>query len=549
MQNNMSGIQSISGNIVDVVLKTITKGIVIIEDGKIKNIIVTDEVEDQFIIPGLVDAHIHIESSMMLPAEFARYSIVHGTVACVCDPHEIANVCGVAGVDYMIENGNQSPMKFYFGAPSCVPSTKYETSGAELDAVDVEKLLQRDDIYFLAEMMNYPGVIHNNKQVHLKLRAAQAAGKPIDGHAPDLTHDELIAYVAGGISTDHECMTIKDAEAKIALGMKVQIREGSAAKNFDDLLSLLDNHAKNIMFCSDDKHPDDLIKNGHINSLVRRAVAKGYDPVEVLRVCSFNPVHHYKLDVGLLQTGDSADFNVVNNLSDFEMKATYINGVKVSENGVISFPRYVPTETINQFFAESITIDQLRVIPAGENLKVILVDDGQLFTQSGWMEPKIKDGNVISDTGNDILKIVVYNRYQPSEPAIGFIKNIGLKRGALASTVSHDSHNIVAVGTSDEEIASAINQIIETKGGILACVDQRTCLLPLPVGGTMSANVGSVISKQYEEIDAMAKELGSTLKAPFMTLAFMSLLVIPKLKLSDKGLFNGSNFTFTNLME
>jgi len=549
MQNNMSGIQSISGNIVDVVLKTITKGIVIIENGKIKNIIVTDEVEDQFIIPGLVDAHIHIESSMMLPAEFARYSIVHGTVACVCDPHEIANVCGVPGVDYMIENGNQSPMTFYFGAPSCVPSTKYETSGAELDAVDVEKLLQRDDIYFLAEMMNYPGVIHNNKQVHLKLQAAQAAGKPIDGHAPDLTQDELIAYVAGGISTDHECMTIKDAEAKIALGMKVQIREGSAAKNFDDLLSLMDNHAKNIMFCSDDKHPDDLMKNGHINSLVRRAVAKGYDPVEVLRVCTFNPVHHYKLDVGLLQAGDSADFNVVNNLSDFEMKATYINGVKVSENGVISFPRYVPTETINQFFAESITIDQLRVTPVGENLKVILVDDGQLFTHSGWMEPKIENGNVISDTVNDILKIVVYNRYQPSEPAIGFIKNIGLKRGALASTVSHDSHNIVAVGTSDVEIASAINQIIETKGGILACVDQRTCLLPLPVGGTMSANIGSVISKQYEEIDAMAKELGSTLKAPFMTLAFMSLLVIPKLKLSDKGLFNGSTFTFTNLME
>ena len=545
----MSGIQSISGNIVDVVLKTITKGIVIIEDGKIKKIILTDEVEDQFIIPGLVDAHIHIESSMMLPAEFARYSIVHGTVACVCDPHEIANVCGIAGVDYMIENGNQSPMKFYFGAPSCVPSTKYETSGAELNAVDVEQLLQRDDIYFLAEMMNYPGVIHNNKQVHLKLQAAQAAGKPIDGHAPDLTQEELIAYVAGGISTDHECMTLKDAEAKIALGMKVQIREGSAAKNFDDLLSLLDNHAKNIMFCSDDKHPDDLMKNGHINSLVRRAVAKGYDPVEVLRVCSFNPVRHYKLDVGLLQPGDSADFNVVTDLTDFEMKATYINGVMVSEKGIVSFPRYVPTDTINQFLAEKITIDQLLVTPVSDNLKVILVEDGQLFTQMGLVEPKIENGNVVSDTVNDILKIVVYNRYQPSEPAIGFIKNIGLKSGALASTVSHDSHNIVAVGTSDEEIASAINQIIETKGGILACVDQRTCLLPLPVGGILSANVGSVISKQYEEIDAMAKELGSTLKAPFMTLAFMSLLVIPKLKLSDKGLFNGSTFTFTNLME
>jgi len=549
MQNNMSGLQTISGNIVNVVLRTITKGIVIIEEGRIKEIVLTEDVEDQYIIPGLVDAHIHIESSMMLPAEFARYSIVHGTVACVCDPHEIANVCGIPGVNYMIENGNQSPMKFYFGAPSCVPSTKYETSGAELNADDVEQLLQRDDIYFLAEMMNFPGVIHKNKQVHQKLQAARAAGKPVDGHAPDLTREELIAYVAGGISTDHECMTLKDAEAKIALGMKVQIREGSAARNFDDLVSLLDEHAENIMFCSDDKHPDDLMKNGHINSLVRRAVAKGYDPVEVLRVCSLNPVIHYKLDVGLLQPGDPADFNVVTNLTDFEMKATYINGVMVSENGIVSYPRYVPTETINQFSAEKIIIDQLLVTPIGDHLKVILVEDGQLFTQSGWEEPKIENGNVISDTENDILKIVVYNRYQPSEPAIGFIKNIGLKSGALASTVSHDSHNIVAVGTSDKEIVSAINQIIGSKGGILACVNERTCLLPLPVGGTMSTSVGSVISKQYEEIDAMARELGSTLRAPFMTLAFMSLLVIPKLKLSDKGLFNGSTFTFTKLME
>jgi len=549
MQNNMMGVQLISGNIVDVVMKTITKGIITIDNGKIKNILPSEDVDDQYIIPGLVDAHIHIESSMMLPAEFARYSVIHGTVACVCDPHEIANVCGIDGVDYMIENGKQSPMKFYFGAPSCVPSTQFETSGAELNAVDVEKLLQREDIYFLAEMMNFPGVIHKNKQVHLKLQAAHAAGKPIDGHAPDLTAEELIAYAAGGISTDHECMTIADAEAKIALGMKVQIREGSAAKNFDDLLSLLDKHAESIMFCSDDKHPDDLLKNGHINSLVRRAVAKGYDPIEVLRVCSLNPVSHYKLDVGLLQIGDSADFNVVNNLTDFEIKSTYISGEKVSENGMATFPRYIPTGLINQFNAEKITVEQLRVIPVGDSLNVILVDDGQLFTHSGSMEQKIENGNVISDIENDVLKIVVYNRYQPSVPAIGFIKNIGIKSGALASTVSHDSHNIVAVGTTDKEIVSAINQIIESKGGILACEGERTCLLSLPVGGTMSDDIGAVISKQYEEIDAMAKELGSELKAPFMTLAFMSLLVIPKLKLSDKGLFDGRNFTFVELMK
>jgi len=312
---------------------------------------------------------------------------------------------------------------------------------------------------------------------------------------------------------------------------------------------LLDHHSEDIMFCSDDKHPDDLIKNGHINSLVRRAVAKGYDPVEVLRVCSLNPKQHYKLDVGLLQAGDPADFNVVNNLTDFDIKSTYINGVKVSENGIVTFPRYEPTTVINQFNAEKIIVEQLQVIPTGDSLKVIMVDDGQLFTHSVWMDQKIEHGNVVSDIENDVLKIVVYNRYQPSTPAIGFIKNIGLKRGALASTVSHDSHNIVAVGTSDQEIVSAINQVIDSKGGILACEGGRSCLLSLPVGGTMSDSVGIFISQQYEEIDLMAKDLGSKLKSPFMTLAFMSLLVIPTLKLSDKGLFNGTSFSFTNLMQ
>lgn len=539
----------ISGNIVDVITRTITKGIIHFENGKIKCIEPSDIVDDQFIIPGFVDAHIHIESSMMLPAEFARYSVVHGTVACVCDPHEIANVCGVDGVDYMIENGNKSPMKFYFGAPSCVPSTHFETSGAVLDAEVVEALLERDDIHFLAEMMNFPGVIHKNKQVHLKLDAAKRIGKPIDGHAPDITGEELKAYVKAGISTDHECMTIADAEAKIALGMKIQIREGSAAKNFDDLLPLLHKHSDKIMFCSDDKHPDDLLKNGHINSLARRAVAKGFNAIEVLRICSYNPIKHYKLDVGLLQVNDDADFVVVNNITDFRVKATYIKGEKVSEDGIPTYQRFIPIHIINQFNAKKITVEQLKVTPKGDILKVINVDDGQLFTTEINCPQKIENDNVISDIESDVLKLVVYNRYQSSAPSIGFIKNIGLKRGSMASTVAHDSHNIVAVGTSDAEIVSAINQIVESKGGILACDGDKTCLLPLPIGGVMSQDKGAVIAQRYEEVDAMAKELGSTLKAPFMTVAFMSLLVIPELKLGDKGLFDGRNFKFVELME
>jgi len=538
-----------SGHIVDIIARRIFPGILHINSGRITQIQPYEDVENQYIIPGFVDAHIHIESSMMIPTEFARYSLTHGTVACVCDPHEIANVCGIEGVDFMIDNAKQSPMKFYFGAPSCVPSTSFETSGAILDAGEVAKLLQRDDIHFLSEMMNFPGVIQNNKQVHLKLDAAKQLGKSIDGHAPGLMGDDLIKYVAGGITTDHECMTIAEAEEKIALGVKVLIREGSAAKNFDDLLPLLTNNAANIMFCSDDKHPDDLLKNGHINALVVRAVAKGYDLMDVLRACSLNPIIHYKLDVGLLQKGDNADFLIVNNLTDFDIKATYIQGEKVAENDLPCFPRFISTKVINQFNAQKITEEQLRVSPTGSKLKVIKVDDGQLFTRAIFCNPKIENNNVVSDIENDILKLVVYNRYQPTSPAIGFIHNIGLKNGALASTVAHDSHNIVAVGTSDREIVSAINQIINSKGGILACNGEQTCMLSLPVAGLMSDAEGTEIAKKYEEVDAMAKSLGSTLRAPFMTVAFMSLVVIPELKLSDKGLFDVTTFSFTNLME
>jgi len=541
--------KTLSGHIVDVVSRRIYDGVVHIEDERIFAVLPEDKVDDQFLIPGFVDAHIHIESSMMVPSEFARFVIPHGTVACVSDPHEIANVCGVKGVEFMIENGSKSPLKFYFGAPSCVPATGFETSGAVLDASEIEKLLQRDDIHYLAEMMNFPGVIYNDEQVLLKLDAAKKIGKPIDGHAPELSGDGLKTYFAAGISTDHECMSLSEAEEKIALGMKIIIREGSAAKNFEALIPLLANNADQIMFCSDDKHPDDLLKNGHMDTLARRAVAKGFDPIDVLRVCSLNPVLHYKLDIGLLQAGDFADFAVVEDLSNFKIKATYIRGEKVAENGKVCFNRYILKEKINAFNAAKITPSQLRVEPKGTMIKVIQAEDGQLYTKSVLCKPKIENGNVVSDIENDVLKLVVYNRYQPSVPAIGFIKNFELKRGALVSTVAHDSHNIVAVGTSDNEIASAINQIIDSKGGILACDGKDVCLMPLPVGGLMSDADGLTIAAQYEKADAMAKELGSTLSAPFMTLAFMSLICIPELKLGDNGLFEILKLSFTDLWD
>lgn len=540
---------SISGLIVDVVHQTIRKGILHFQDTKITQIEYSENVENQYIIPGFIDAHIHIESSMMLPSEFARQSVGFGTIACVCDPHEIANVCGMPGVDYMIENANHAPLKFYFGAPSCVPATEFDSAGAVINAHDVDQLLQRDDIHFLAEMMNYTGVVENDAEVMQKLHAAHRHHKPIDGHAPELKGDALNIYAKAGISTDHECMTIEEAEAKLELGIKVQIREGSAAKNFDTLVPLIRNHSHNIMFCSDDKHPDDLLKNGHINTLARRAISQGYDPLQVLRICSLNPIRHYKLDVGLLQLGDNADFVVVTDLKSLEVKQTYIQGIKVAENNKALFDRYIPTELINNFQVDKLAIDDVKIEPTGNKLKVIMVDDGQLFTHSQLVEPKIEQGNLISDVDQDVLKLVVYNRYRKTKPAIGFIKNIGLKRGALASTVSHDSHNIVAVGTSDYEIVTAINHLIDCKGGILACDGEELNILPLPVAGLMSADAGEVIAAQYEKVDSMVKAMGSTLQSPFMTIAFMSLLVIPKLKLSDKGLFDGRTYSFTNLME
>lgn len=535
----------IQGHIVDIQNKRIYAGEITVENRKIASIIEKSHDVKSYILPGFIDAHIHIESSMLVPSEFAKIAVLHGTVATVSDPHEIANVLGKEGVYYMIENGKKAPLKFHFGAPSCVPATSFESAGAIIDSEEIKELMANPDIYYLSEMMNYPGVLFDDPEVLKKIEWAKHFGKPVDGHAPGLRGEPVRKYIAAGISTDHECFTFDEAQEKLSLGMKVIIREGSAAKNFEALIDLLPENYENMMFCSDDKHPDDLIV-GHINLLCARAVAKGMDIFKILQMACVNPVHHYKMNVGLLKKNDAADFITVEDLVNFKVKQTYINGELVAENGQ-SFVKHVPFETPNNF---NITVKKLidfELKSSASKIRVIEALEGQLITNEIHHKSLIADGKLVSNTENDILKMAVVNRYQDTKPAIAFIKNFGLKKGAIASSVAHDCHNIVVVGTSDEEILNAVNLIVENTGGICAVNGTYNKSLALPVAGIMSDKDGWETGKLYQEIDAMAKELGSNLKAPFMTLSFMALLVIPDLKLSDKGLFSGNSFSFVDL--
>ena len=544
LNNNIFQMQ-IQGQIVDIPNKRIFSGEIIVENGKISSIIEKEHNVTAYILPGFIDSHIHIESSMLVPSEFAKIAVLHGTVATISDPHEIANVLGKEGVCYMIENGKKVPLKFHFGAPSCVPATFFETAGAVIDSEEIKELMSHPEIYYLAEMMNYPGVLFDDEEVLKKIAWAKHFNKPIDGHAPGLRGEPIKKYISAGISTDHECFSYDEAAEKLSLGMKVIIREGSAAKNFDALIDLLPENYENMMFCSDDKHPDDLIL-GHINQLCARAVAKGFDIFKILQVACVNPVKHYKMDVGLLQENDAADFIVVENLTDFKVKQTYINGELVAENGK-SFVQHVDFEKPNNFNTSAKVLNDFKVKSSAKTIRVIEALEGQLITNEIHCTPKIVDGNLVSDVENDVLKMAVVNRYSNAEPAIAFIKNFGLKKGAIASSVAHDCHNIVVVGTSDEEILNAVNLLIENTGGICAVNGNKKKSLALPVAGIMSDQNGWEAGRLYQEIDAMAKELGSNLKAPFMTLSFMALLVIPDLKLSDKGLFSGKSFAFTDL--
>jgi adenine deaminase len=538
----------IVGNIVDINEQRIFPGKLEVTDGKITAITELSSSENLqgYILPGFIDAHVHIESSMLIPSEFARLAVVHGTVATVSDPHEIANVCGINGINYMIDNGRSVPFKFYFGAPSCVPATTFESSGATINSAEVEELLQRPEITYLSEMMNFPGVLNSDEEVIKKIDGAKKWNKPVDGHAPGLRGEEAKKYIDAGISTDHECFTAEEALEKLKYGMKILIREGSAAKNFEALIDLLNNFPEQIMFCSDDKHPDSLVE-GHINQLCARAVAKDIDVFKVLQAACVNPVGHYKLKVGLLRENDFADFIVVKDLENFEVLQTYINGELVAENGnsLISKEQSVFSNKVNNFNCSKKKVEDFGYPVAINTSSLIAIEalDGQLITNKLSVTSKIEKENMVSDIENDVLKIVVVNRYKDAPIAKAFIKNFGLKKGAIASSVAHDSHNIVAVGVDDESICRAVNLVIEKEGGV-SCVGNEDMILSLPVGGLMSAEDGYEVAKQYSAIDKAAKELGSTLSAPFMTLSFMALLVIPHLKLSDLGLFDGDTFSF-----
>jgi adenine deaminase len=534
----------IFGHLVDIHQREIFSACLTVHNGKIANIEKADSVPQIYILPGLIDSHIHIESSMVTPGAFAKEAVKHGTVAVVSDPHEIANVLGKEGVHYMINDGKKVPVKFWFGAPSCVPATSFETSGAILNSEEVGELLKLPEVKYLSEMMNFPGVIYKDQEVLNKISIARKYGKPVDGHAPGLTGDKLKAYINAGISTDHECISLEEAKEKLSLGMKILIREGSAARNLDSLKDLLNTHPDSVMLCSDDLHPEMLVKR-HINKLVAKLISEGYNPFDVLRSVTVNPVEHYGLDVGLIRKGDYADFILVDNLNTMNVIQTWIDGIKVFGDNEVLF-EYNPGVPINFFNSGPIKEVDLRVKNMHGKFRIIEAFDGELLTRES-LHLSGTDEYIEPDTSADILKIVVKDRYNDSPPVIGFIKGIGLKNGAFASSVAHDSHNIISVGTNDNDIASAINEIVKLKGGLSVSADNMIESIQLDIGGIMTTRACSEVAGQYEKLNSKVRSLGCQGAAPFMTLSFMALLVIPELKIGDRGLFNVNNFELVPL--
>lgn len=538
----------ISGQYIDISKREIYPADILIENGIIISITPCIEAPDHYIMPGFVDAHIHIESSMLIPTEFSKLALVHGTIGTVSDPHEIANVLGIKGIDFMIENAKLSPLKCLFGAPSCVPATSFEHSGASISADDIHQLLSRDDIGYLSEMMNFPGVLNNDYEILKKMSSARFFNKPIDGHAPGLLGNDAKTYISHGISTDHECTSLQEALDKISYGMKILIREGSAAKNFDALHPLISLFPHMCMFCSDDKHPDSLLE-GHINILVKKAIHLGYDLFDVLSIACVHPVKHYSMPIGLLNIGDPADFIIVDSLIDFTVKSVFINGEQVVQNGTLDCT--IPSVSYNYMsICNTKNITEKDIILYGESSLVHVIEaiPGQIVTGRSLYKMESIDGILRSSTTDDILKIIVINRYSDSKPAIGFIKGFGLKCGAIASTIAHDSHNIIAVGVDDTSIMKAVNALIEEKGGI-SLYNNTLSVLPLDIAGLMSSQDAHTVANRYIEIEGLVKHTGCTMPAPYMALSFMALLVIPTLKLSDIGLFDGEIFECINLIQ
>lgn len=546
--------QTYQGIIVDAISRRKFKGEIAVENGKIISIEEKEHDIEHYILPGLVDAHVHIESSMTVPSVFARMAVARGTVAVVSDPHEIANIMGEEGIDYMLEDARKAPLKVFFGVPSCVPATPFESSGAVLDAEAVDRLLAREDLHYLSEMMNFPGVVMEFPDVIAKLDSAKKYCKVIDGHAPGLRGADLQKYIAAGISTDHECFEYEEAVEKINLGMKILIREGSSARNFETLYKLIDEYPESVMLCTDDSHPDTLVHEGHIDKLIRRGQEKGLDIYNLIKAAVINPVEHYGLNVGLLREGDPADFIIVDDLKAFNVLKTFIDGNCVYDDGKVLFSvEKAPAK--NVFNRSKISIDDVKLaMPASGNseeqmkkIRVIVAQDGELVTGQELALPKVENGNLVSDPDRDILKIVVLSRYADDPVQIGFIKNISLKKGAIASSIAHDSHNIIAVGATDEDIVEAVNRLVENQGGIVVGTAKNLIDLPLEVSGLMSTLDGKEVASRYEQLNEEARKLGTSLMSPFMTLSFMSLLVIPELKLGDKGLFDVTKFEFVEL--
>lgn len=535
----------ISGNLIDIFNRKIFPAKISIENGIITEIEEISETQDQYILPGFIDAHVHIESSLMSPSYFAETAIQHGTVAVVADPHEIANVCGIKGIQFMIDSAKSVPLQFYFGAPSCVPATSFETNGADIQSETIEYLFNNFNLSFLSEMMNFPGVIYGDKEVHKKIEIAKALQKPIDGHAPGLRGEPLDKYIKAGIDTDHECTTLEEAEEKILKGMKILIRQGSAAKNFDALFPLIEKYPGKVMICTDDCHPEQLL-DGHISGIINRGLRLGLSIFDLLQAACLNPAQHYGLKTGLLRQYDRADFILASGIHPVKIKQTWIAGKCVYSDGVTHFkPKKLPP--VNNFAVSPLTQDDLLVKASGQKIKVMHALDGELFTPFSVEKVISENEFAVSDQQSDILKIAVINRYRKSRPSVGFVKGFNLRNGALATSVAHDSHNIIAVGTNDYLMVKAINEIVKAKGGLAACSLEDTLCMPLEVAGLMCQDYAPEVAKRLAQLNALAKQMGCALASPFMTLSFMSLLVIPSLKIGDRGLFDVDSFSFTGL--